>query len=219
MQSLEPTESKSYWVKLSAKQRRDRVFFFLVSIVIALALPDLAYFVDPASLAIGVGATLLTAVTLERLHKVPLSVTLLNLAIPMGIVASSIGLVSIFSVYSSSSVSVQAVSAATSIVLLTTFYGLILCVIGYSLSKNDDSYLKLSPIGIRALLLLASFNYGLIFWGMSLSNDPTVFLSIKPLLLAILFLFFRVRLRLLLLTLFSETFLDLQEPLPKNLVK
>ncbi|MBM89874.1 MAG: hypothetical protein CMQ41_16040 [Gammaproteobacteria bacterium] len=185
MQSLEPADNRFYWVKLSAKQWRDRAFFCLVIVLITMSLPNLATFTNVPSLAIGFGATLLTADVLERLHKIPLSVTLLSLAIPMGIVASTIGLVSIFSSFSSGPANVQAVSIATSIMLLTTYYGLILCVIGYSLNKNDDSYFKPSSVGLKTFLLLISLNYGLIFWGIFQNGNPIVFLSVKPLLLVI----------------------------------
>lgn len=181
---MQSVESKIHWTKLRANQWRDRAVFVLVISVIGLSLPDLYLFADPLSLILVFVPTLLTAEILERLYKLPFNVTLLTLAIPMGMVGSAIGLVNIFSVFNSIEVNVQTVSSATSILLLTAFFGLILCVIGHLLSKDDDSSFTIASMGIKTFISLIFVNFGFIFWIIFSSGNPIMFLSLKPLLLA-----------------------------------
>ena len=170
--------------KISPNQWRDRTIFVLVISVIGLSLPDIDRFFDPVSLAIVFIPTLVTADILQRLCKVPFSVTLLTLAIPMGMIASAIGLVTIFSIFRSIEVNVEAVSSATSIALLAVFFGIILCVIGYSLSKNEDSSITIKPLKTKAFISLLLVNFGLVFWIILSNENPINFLSLKPLMLA-----------------------------------
>lgn len=177
-------ETKTNPGTLSADQWRERTIFVLIIFVIGLSLPDIDRFADPASLIIVFLPTLVTADILQRSCRVPFSVTLLTLAIPMGIIASAIGLVTIFSIFRSIEVNVGAVSSATWIMLLAVFFGMILCVIGYSLSKNEDSSYTITPLKAKIFIFLILVNFGPILWAIFSSGNPLNFLSLKPLMLA-----------------------------------
>ena len=189
MQSLEPTENKYHWAKLSAEQWRDRAIGWLIIILFALVVPDINLFINFSALVYAFFLTMIVADILERLYKLHFSVTLLTLGIPMGIVSSSVGLVQMFIVYNADSATVIAVSGGTSIMLLTTFYGLILCVIGFSLYNDDENNINTSPINLKTFLCLTCFVYGSIYVSMIVGpSNPTTgydYLSIQPLLLSL----------------------------------
>ena len=185
MQSLNPSENKYHWAKLSAEQWRDRAIFILIGITVYLALPLPERFTDDgfASLVLPLAVTGFVAEFLERLYKFPYGITLLSLAIPMGIISVSIGLVLNFLNFTSGPMDVLSVGISATLMFQSLFYGLVLCIIGFSLYREEEIHLRLLPISIRTFLFLILYVYGWIFMAMTLAGDFIDFISAKPFLL------------------------------------
>lgn len=186
MRRLKSTQGKYHWATLSAEQWRDRAIAWLIIILVTLAVPEINRFVNLASLLFAFFLTMIVADILERFYKLPFSVTLLSLGIPMGIVSSSVGLVQMFIAHDADSATVKTISSGTGIMLLTTFYGLILCVIGFSLYKDNQNKISTLPINLKSLLFLVFFVFGSTYISMVTGRfNGYDYLSLKPLLLCL----------------------------------
>ena len=118
---------------------KDRIVFLLFLLVIFVSLPQPNLHLDVASLIIVIATTLIVAEILYWTSGYPISETMMILGMPLGLVGSAIGLVLVFGSYTldPGNLSIELMGTITSIMLLTVMYGLILCVLGYMLRKQQ----------------------------------------------------------------------------------
>lgn len=131
----------------------DRIVFLLFFLVIFVSLPQPVLHLDVPSLILVVATTLIVAEILFWASGFPFSETMMILGMPLGLVGSAIGLVLVFgtSPLDQGNLSIEAMGTITRIMLLTVMYGVILCVLGYLLRKQQAKSAVALPIGIATL--------------------------------------------------------------------
>ena len=165
---------------------KDRIVFLLFLLVIFVSLPQPNLHIDIASLVIVVATTLIVAEILYWTSGYPFSETLMILGMPLGLVGSAIGLVLVFGSYGldPSNLSIELMGTITSIMLLTVMYGLILCVLGYMLRKQQAKRAIALPIGIATFYCSLLIIFLAVASAMLLSQNIGVFYSPAPLFLS-----------------------------------
>ena len=165
---------------------KDRIVFLLFLLVIFVSLPQPNLHIDIASLVIVVATTLIVSEILYWTSGYPFSETLMILGMPLGLVGSAIGLVLVFGSYGldPSNLSIELMGTITSIMLLTVMYGLILCVLGYMLRKQQAKRAIALPIGIATFYCSLLIIFLAVASAMLLSQNIGVFYSPAPLFLS-----------------------------------
>lgn len=135
---------------------RERFVIFLALALIYFSIPDTSYHVDIISLIVVFLPAVISAELLQRRYNYPLSETFLILGIPVGLIFTTIGLLQIFGSYSNpaSSPDIFSVAQSTNIMLLTVFYGIIVCVTGSMLSGRHTAGVTCPKVSTSSLLLL-----------------------------------------------------------------
>ena len=142
--------------KLWVSYLRERFTILLAVALIYFSIPDASYHVDPVSLIIVFLPVLISAELLQRRYNYPLAETFLILGIPVGLIFTTIGLLQIFGNYSNPAASptIESVALSTNIMLLTIFYGIIICVTGSMLKGRHTVRVTCPTISTSSLLLL-----------------------------------------------------------------
>ena len=176
---------------------KDRIVFLLFLLVIFVSLPQPNLHLDVASLIIVIATTLIVAEILYWTSGYPISETMMILGMPLGLVGSAIGLVLVFGSYTldPGNLSIELMGTITSIMLLTVMYGLILCVLGYMLRKQQAKSAIALPIGIATFYFSLLIIFLAVASAMLLSQNIGVFYSPAPLFLSsgLVFLSFLAR--------------------------
>jgi len=165
---------------------KDRIVFLLFLLVIFVSLPQPNLHLDIASLIIVIATTLTVAEILYWTSGYPFSETMMILGMPLGLVGSAIGLVLVFGIHTldPSNLSIELMGTITSIMLLTVMYGLILCVLGYMLRKQQAKRAIALPIGIATFYCSLLIIFLAVASAMLLSQNIGVFYSPAPLFLS-----------------------------------
>ena len=116
-------EATSKFQKLWEGYLRDRFFVLFVIGLPFVSAPELNLLLDLGGIIFVVLTPLIIAEILDRKNSFPISETFLNLGMPIGILATAVGLVSVFETQSDTGLELSktALSIATYIMLLTVF--------------------------------------------------------------------------------------------------
>lgn len=186
MQAFKEFWLKSFQRKYVEGDRANAVMAALIiTIIIVVSLPQLPGYLSIPGLGIVALPIIFAATLLERCYKIPFSATSLAMAIPMGILGSNIGLVQMFVAYEAIDIEVRNVSASTAVMLLTIFYGLVLCVIGFATHTDEESYLELPRISLKIFLFLFVGIFGLVIFSLVQGASLENYFSAKPLVLCL----------------------------------
>ena len=134
---------------------RDRFFVLFVIGLLFVSAPELNLLLDPGGIILVVLTPLIIAEILDRENGFPISETFLNLGMPIGILATAVGLASVFEVLSDTGMEISktGITTATYIMLVTVFYGFLMSVLGFVLTdKNEMTRIKL-PITSKSFYL------------------------------------------------------------------
>ena len=173
---------------------RDRFAVISILLVIFIALPNQGPYFELGILITTLAPTLICAEILSLRNKYPISETYLAMGMPLGIMASSLGLV-VFSATpeladTGEQPNVALIGAITSLLLLGVMWGIIVSVIGYFLRKGEATHGEYLPIDTKIFFqLLSAFLIFPIFAifqsGPSWQELITIFFLTKPIFLCI----------------------------------
>ena len=168
---------------------RDRFAVISILLVISIALPNLGPYFEAGILITTLAPTLICAEILSLRNKYPISETYLAIGMPLGIMASSLGLV-VFGANLGEQLNVALVGAITSLLLLGVMWGIVVSVIGYFLSKGAATHGEYLRIDNKTFFqLLSAFLifpiYAISSMGLSWQEYINTFVLTKPILLCI----------------------------------
>jgi len=115
----------------------------------------LALFVDPASVALAIGAPLSTAIYLHFRRQLPFGKLLCVIALPTGLLYTSVGLLGM----ASSIEDYKAIGPAAAVLLLTALYGGVLSAVGYLWNDSEllpsDNHMSMAELWFFQAVFLA----------------------------------------------------------------
>ncbi len=115
----------------------------------------LSLFIDPISIALGIGAPLSTACYLYFRRQLPFGKMLVVIALPMGLLYTSVGLLGMATFLDD----YKEIGPSSAILLLTAFYGGVLSAVGYLWSDGEflpsDNHISLGELWLFQALFLA----------------------------------------------------------------
>jgi len=173
-------EATSKFQKLWEGYLRDRFFVLFVIGLPFVSAPELNLLLDLGGIIFVVLTPLIIAEILDRKNSFPISETFLNLGMPIGILATAIGLVSVFETQSDTGLELSktALSIATYIMLLTVFYGFLMSVLGFVLTDKDEMTRIKLPITSKSFYLVLLI-FSLVLW-LALAQGNGVLGAINP---------------------------------------
>ena len=173
-------EATSKFQKLWEGYLRDRFFVLFVIGLPFVSAPELNLLLDLGGIIFVVLTPLIIAEILDRKNSFPISETFLNLGMPIGILATAVGLVSVFETQSDTGLELSktALSIATYIMLLTVFYGFLMSVLGFVLTDKDEMTRIKLPITSKSFYLVLLI-FSLVLW-LALAQGNGVLGAINP---------------------------------------
>lgn len=173
-------EATSKFQKLWEGYLRDRFFVLFVIGLPLVSAPELNLLLDLGGIIFVVLTPLIIAEILDRKNSFPISETFLNLGMPMGILATAVGLVTVFETQSDTGLELSktALSPATYIMLLTVFYGFLMSVLGLVLTDKDEMTRIKLPITSKSFYLVLLI-FSLVLW-VALAQTNGVLGAIDP---------------------------------------